>query len=61
MLQSLILIDSLSSACWEKKKERNFWGPFFLGLEAGHALLAMLQGIFVAVKGQLKADLRINL
>jgi hypothetical protein len=33
MLQSLILIDALSSACWEKKKERNGWGTFFPGLD----------------------------
>jgi hypothetical protein len=32
MLQSLILIDALSSACWEKEKiRRNGWGTFFLG------------------------------
>jgi hypothetical protein len=34
MLQNLILIDSLSSACWEKgKKERNGRGAFFPGLD----------------------------
>jgi hypothetical protein len=53
MLQSLILIDALSSACWEKK-ERKKWrssqGPLFSGLEARHALLAVLGGIFVAVR-----------
>jgi hypothetical protein len=37
MLQNLILIDALSSACWEKKrkkkdkKERNDWGTIFPG------------------------------
>jgi hypothetical protein len=36
MLQNLILIDSLSSACWEKKKKkkiekRSSWGLFSQG------------------------------
>jgi hypothetical protein len=56
MSQSLILIDSLSSAFWvkeEKKKERERekWpGAFFPGLETGHGLLAVPGGIFVAVR-----------
>jgi hypothetical protein len=55
MSQSLILVDALSSACWEKKekkrKKKEKWpGPFFPGPEARHALLAVLAGIFVAVR-----------
>jgi hypothetical protein len=45
MLQSLILIDALSSAYWEKKKEREKQpGGFFP--RVGHALLAVLHGVF---------------
>jgi hypothetical protein len=29
MLQNWILIDALSSACWEGEKERNGQGAFF--------------------------------
>jgi hypothetical protein len=53
----LILIDVLSSACWEKKKnktnkkknktKRETTG----GGSAGHALLAVIHGIFAAVRG----------
>jgi uncharacterized oligopeptide transporter (OPT) family protein len=54
MSQRLILIDAVSSACWEKKgkkkKEREVARVFFLGLVAGHALLAVLHGIFTAVR-----------
>jgi hypothetical protein len=31
MLQSSVLIDALSSACWEGKKDRNVQGAFFPG------------------------------
>jgi hypothetical protein len=31
MSQSLILIDALSSACWEEKKKRDSQEAFFLG------------------------------
>jgi hypothetical protein len=52
MSQSLILIDALSSACWEKKKikKREVAGAYFLGLEARHTLLAVPGRIFIAVK-----------
>jgi hypothetical protein len=55
MLQSLSLIDALSSACWknqEKKRERERRGQgcFFLGPEARHVLLAVLGGIYMAVR-----------
>jgi hypothetical protein len=52
MSQCLILIDVLFSACWEKKKrkKRNDQGPFYPGPEAGHTLLAMLRGIFAAIR-----------
>jgi hypothetical protein len=61
MLQSLILIDSLSSASWEKKRKRKkkkkrerereremARGLFFP--RAGHALLAVPHRIFMAVR-----------
>jgi hypothetical protein len=38
--QSLILIDDLSSVCWEKENERNSQGTFFP--TNGHTLLAVL-------------------
>jgi hypothetical protein len=47
MLQSLILIDALFSACWEKK-ERNSEGAFFP--KAGHTLLAVPHGFLLAVR-----------
>jgi hypothetical protein len=34
MWQSLILIDALSSACWEEKKKKHSQGLFPPGLEA---------------------------
>jgi hypothetical protein len=34
----------------EKKKKEKWPGPFFPGPEARHALLAVLAGIFVAVR-----------
>jgi hypothetical protein len=48
MLQSSILIDALSSACWEKKNKDKQTGGFFL--RAGHTLLAVLCKIFMAVR-----------
>jgi hypothetical protein len=48
MLQSLILIDGLSSAYWEiKKKTERARGLFSQGLTC---LLAVLCGIFTAVR-----------
>jgi hypothetical protein len=53
MLQSLILIDALSSACWEKKKKKKekkrkkkWLGAFFPGTEVRHTLLAVPRWIF---------------
>jgi hypothetical protein len=48
MSQSLILIDALTSACWERKKKREMVSSFFP--RARHALLAVPHGIFVAVR-----------
>jgi hypothetical protein len=51
MSQSLILIGDLSSACLEKKekKKREKWPEAFFP-RAGHVLLAVLHGIFAAVR-----------
>jgi hypothetical protein len=50
----LILIDALSSACWEKEKKKRSRssqeGAFFPGPEARHALLAVPYRIFVVVR-----------
>jgi hypothetical protein len=55
MSHSLILTDALSSICWEKKrkkrgkkKEKETSRDFFP--RAGHALLALLHGVFMAVR-----------
>jgi hypothetical protein len=50
VLQNLILIDVLSSAYWEKEKQRK--GKWLGGgfPRAGHALLAVSCGIFMAVR-----------
>jgi hypothetical protein len=60
MLQSLILTEALSSACWEKKekkkkreRERSCQGLFFPVSEARHALLAVQCG-FLQVLGTIK-------
>jgi hypothetical protein len=49
MVQSLILIDAMSSADWRKtKKEKDKYPEFFFP-SAGEALLTVPCGIFVAV------------
>jgi hypothetical protein len=49
--QILILIDALFFAFWEikRKRKREKW-PEFFSPRSGHALLALLCGIFVAVR-----------
>jgi hypothetical protein len=53
MLQSLILIDALSSACWEKEKkkerERNGGGGGAFFPQGWTCLAGVLCGIFAAV------------
>jgi hypothetical protein len=65
MSQSLIFIDALSSACWEKKmrerKPEKQPGAFFPGPEAGYALLVVQHWIFMTVRWQIKGDLRLSL
>jgi hypothetical protein len=54
MVQSFILIDALSSACWEKKRKEKRPGALHPGPEAKHALLAVPDGILQllgAIKG----------
>jgi hypothetical protein len=51
MSQSLILIDVLSSACWEKKKKKEMAEVSATPHpRARHTLLAVLHGIFAAVR-----------
>jgi hypothetical protein len=51
MLQSLILIDALSSACWEKEEYKKKSGTAGVtGIFLRYRLLAVLCGIFVAVR-----------
>jgi hypothetical protein len=50
MSQGLILIDTLSFACWEEKeKKREVAGDFFPRARARHALLGVQGRSFVAV------------
>jgi hypothetical protein len=67
MLQDLILIGAISSACWEKnekekekkKKKRSGW-RLFPRAQARHSLLVCQPG-FSQLLGALKADLRVSL
>jgi hypothetical protein len=51
MLQSSVLIDALSSACWEKKKKREREKEMarVLFSQGRHALLAVPHGFLVPV------------
>jgi hypothetical protein len=55
MSQSLILIDVLSSACWEKKRQKQP-GVFF-----PHGQTCLAGCAHMGCWMQLKADLRVNL
>jgi hypothetical protein len=68
MSQSLILIDALFSACWEKKKRKEnkqtnktYGETFFPGAGGQTRLVGCATQNFLSCEVQLKADLRISL
>jgi hypothetical protein len=51
MSKNLVLIDFMSSVCWEReKREREVVESFFPGPEAGHTWLTVPAGSFMAIK-----------